>query len=373
MQDEEYMQKALMIARYAEGRTSPNPLVGAIVVKDGRIVGQGWHRRAGTPHAEIHALRQAGDLAKGSTIYVTLEPCSHYGRTGPCSKALIESGIKKVVVAMMDPNPLVAGKGIKILKNAGVEVVTGVLEKEAIELNEVFLKWISEKMPFIVMKTAMTLDGKIATVSGKSKWITGEASRLRTHKLRDRYDSILVGIGTVLADDPSLTVRLPDGMGKNPIRIIVDSKARAPLTSKVVCDGAAHTIIAVTAKADIQHIKELEDAGAEVLIVNDGEQVDMKRLFALLGQRDISSVFVEGGSTINYSLLENHLADKMYAFIAPKLIGGRKALTSVGGAGIASLNEAVLLERVSTEMLEEDILISGYFKKTGGSICSQEL
>ncbi|WP_432647326.1 bifunctional diaminohydroxyphosphoribosylaminopyrimidine deaminase/5-amino-6-(5-phosphoribosylamino)uracil reductase RibD, partial [Mitsuokella sp.] len=216
------MREALELARNAEGRTSPNPMVGAVIVREGRIIAAGWHRKAGTPHAEVHALRMAGELAKGATLYVTLEPCSHYGRTGPCAKAVAEAGIKRVVIAMKDPNPLVSGRGIAILEDAGVEVKCGVLEEEAKKLNEVFFKWVPKKMPFVVLKTAMTLDGKIATYTGESQWITSEASRLRVHEYRDIYDSILVGIGTVLRDDPSLTTRLPDRTGKNPVRAIVD-------------------------------------------------------------------------------------------------------------------------------------------------------
>ena len=229
-----YMREALRIAHHAEGRTSPNPLVGAVIVRDGRIIAEGWHRKAGTPHAEVHALRMAGDLARGATLYVTLEPCAHYGRTGPCAKAVAEAGIARVVVALLDPNPKVAGKGVAILRDAGIKVRVGVLEEEARRLNEVFLHWITTGLPFTVLKTAMTLDGKIATATGDSQWITNEASRLRVHAMRDRSDAILVGIGTELHDNPSLTTRLPDGAGNNPIRIIVDSQARAPLDAHVV-------------------------------------------------------------------------------------------------------------------------------------------
>ena len=363
MVHEEYMRQALKIAKYADGRTSPNPLVGAVVVKDNRIIGMGWHKKAGTEHAEIHALRQAGESAKGATIYVTLEPCSHYGRTPPCSQALIDAGIKRVVVAMTDPNPLVAGRGLDMLRKAGVEVIEDVLTDEAIRLNEVFLKWITTEMPFVVLKTAMTLDGKIATCTGKSQWITNAVSRQRVHELRDRYDSILVGIGTVLADNPSLTTRLENGQGKNPIRIIVDSKGRTPLDANVVSDGLAPTILAVTEQAPLEKIKAFKNKGIEVLIVNQGEQVDLKQLMLELGKRKISSVFVEGGAEINYSLVKNQLVDKVYAFVAPKIIGGKTALTPVGGQGIANLENALELENITTEVLQNDILITGYSKK----------
>jgi len=360
---QQYMQQALLIAAYAAGRTSPNPLVGAVIVKDGRVVGQGWHRKAGTEHAEIHALRQAGELAAGATIYVTLEPCSHYGRTGPCSKALIDAGIQRVVIAMLDPNPLVAGKGVAMLKAAGIEVETGLLQEQAERLNEVFLKWIMTKMPFVVMKTAMTLDGKIATAAGNSKWISNEVSRRRVHELRDVYDGILVGIGTVLADDPALTTRLESQSGKNPLRIVVDSRARTPLTAKVVTDGQAETLIAVTTAAEEAKVEALRQAGVEVLVVNDGQQVDLKQLFCLLGERGVCSIFVEGGAKINYSLLQAGLIDKVYSFIAPKMVGGSSAPGPVGGDGVETLDQAFLLEDVETELLAGDILVSGYINR----------
>jgi len=360
---QQYMQQALQIAAYAAGRTSPNPLVGAVIVKDGRVVGQGWHRKAGTEHAEIHALRQAGELAAGATIYVTLEPCSHYGRTGPCSKALIDAGIKRVVIAMLDPNPLVAGKGVAMIKAAGIEVETGLLQAQAERLNEVFLKWIMTKMPFVVMKTAMTLDGKIATAAGNSKWISNEVSRRRVHELRDVYDGILVGIGTVLADDPSLTTRLVSQSGKNPLRIVVDSRARTPLTAKVVTDGQAKTLIAVTVAAEAAKVEALRQAGVEVLVVNDGQQVDLRQLFCLLGERGVCSIFVEGGALINYSLLKAGLIDKVYSFIAPKMVGGSSAPGPVGGDGVETLDQAFLLDNVETELLAGDILVSGYINR----------
>jgi len=294
---------------------------------------------------------------------VTLEPCSHYGRTGPCAKAVAEAGVKRCVIAMKDPNPLVSGRGIKILEDAGVEVVCGVLEEEARRLNEAFLKWVPEKMPFVALKTAMTLDGKIATRTGASQWITNEASRRRVHEYRDIYDSILVGIGTVLHDDPSLTTRLPDGTGKNPVRIIVDSQARTPLSAKVVCDGQAKTIVAVTEQAPEARVKALEAAGVEIIRAGSGAHVDLKALLQKLGEREICSVFVEGGGSVNFSLLEAGLVDKVYAFIAPKFIGGREALTPVEGEGFASLGECVALTDVHVEELAGDILLTAYTKR----------
>lgn len=360
MHDEEYMQQALNIAQYAAGRTSPNPMVGAVIVKDGRIVGQGWHRKAGTEHAEVHALRQAGELAQGATLYVTLEPCSHYGRTPPCSQAVIDSGIKRVVVAMVDPNPLVAGRGIAMLEAAGISVVAGVLGKQAKLLNEVFIKWITTSFPFVVLKTAMTLDGKIATYTGESQWITNQTSRQFVHSLRDLYDGILVGIGTVLKDDPSLTTRLPNGAGKSPVRIVVDSMARTPLTAKLVVDGIAKTIIAVTTAAPAERVEALRTTGVEILIVNDGDKVDLRILMEKLGKLMVCSVLIEGGATINDALVQAKLIDKVHVFIAPKIVGGKAALTPVGGAGIGNLSDALQIDNLDVQLLDGDVLLSGY-------------
>lgn len=361
--DEMFMREALRIARNAEGRTSPNPLVGAVIVRDGSIVAEGWHRKAGTPHAEVHALRMAGDLAKGATLYVTLEPCAHVGRTGPCAVAVRDAGIRRVVVAMSDPNPLVAGKGIQILRDAGVEVTVGVCEAEARQLNEVFLHWITTGRPFVVLKTAMTLDGKIATASGASKWITGEAARLRVHELRDRYDAILAGIGTALADDPSLTTRLPDRTGKNPVRIIVDSNARLPLTSNVVTDGQAQTIVAVTEAAPEERVAALRAHGVDVLTCGTGSHVDLVQLMQELGRREIASVLVEGGGTVNFSLLAAGLVDKVHAFVAPKIVGGRTAKTPVEGEGFAQLADSVQLTQLTAESVGGDVLLTGYVER----------
>ena len=361
--DEMFMREALRIARNAEGRTSPNPLVGAVIVRDGIIVAEGWHRKAGTPHAEVHALRMAGDLAKGATLYVTLEPCAHVGRTGPCAVAVRDAGIRRVVVAMSDPNPLVAGKGIQILRDAGVEVTVGVCEAEARQLNEVFLHWITTGQPFVVLKTAMTLDGKIATASGASKWITGEAARLRVHELRDRYDAILAGIGTALADDPSLTTRLPDRTGKNPVRIIVDSNARLPLTSNVVTDGQAQTIVAVTEAAPEERVAALRAHGVDVLTCGTGSHVDLVQLMQELGRREIASVLVEGGGTVNFSLLAAGLVDKVHAFVAPKIVGGRTAKTPVEGEGFAQLADSVQLTQLTAESVGGDVLLTGYVER----------
>ena len=364
--DVRYMRLALQMARNATGRTVPNPLVGAVIVQAGRVVATGWHRKAGTPHAEIHALNMAGELARGATLYVTLEPCAHYGRTGPCAVAVRDAGIARVVVGMRDPNPLVAGKGLKILMDAGVAVDVFPDDSDIAaccwQLNEVFLKWIPHKQPFVVLKTAMSLDGKIATVTGESQWITGEAARARVHEWRDIYDGIMVGIGTVLHDDPALTTRLPAGRsGRNPVRIIVDSQARTPLTAQVVTDEAAPTIIAVTEEAPAERVAALEQsAQVEVLRCGSGPHVDVALLMQQLGEREICSIFVEGGGTLAYSLLAAGLVDKVEAFIAPLLIGGREALTPVEGAGSTRLADAVRLHDVQYEQVGSDMLVTGY-------------
>ena len=358
MTDENFMREALRIARHAEGRTSPNPLVGAVVVRDGKIIAEGWHRRAGTPHAEIHALNMAGSLAAGATLYVTLEPCSHFGRTPPCARAIVEAGIKKVVAAMSDPNPLVAGRGFEILRAAGVEVTVGVLEAEARALNEIFIKWVTRKLPFVTLKFACSLDGKIATVGGESQWISGEASRKFTHHLRDINDAILVGVGTVLKDNPSLTTRLVEG--KNPARVIVDSNARTPLNSTVVTDKSARTIIAVTENAPSEKISALKNLGVEIIFAGDGERVDLRALMSELAAREISSVLVEGGGTIHFSMLKEKLADKILAFVALKILGGKNSLTAVEGAGFEKLSDAVNLKNFTAQKLGEDILLSGH-------------
>jgi len=360
--DEKYMELALSLAMRANGRTSPNPMVGAALVRDGKIVGEGWHMRAGTPHAEIHALQAAGKLAYGSTLYVTLEPCSHHGRTGPCTEAIIKAGVKKVVVAMVDPNPLVAGNGIAQLRQEGIEVIEGVLAKKAARLNEVFIKWITTRMPFAVLKTAMTLDGKIATHSGHSQWITGERARQHVHELRDRYDAILAGIGTVLADDPALTTRLPSE-GRHPVRIVVDSLARTPLEAQIVNDGLARTIVAVTKAAPSSRIEALSAKGVEVLIMpGDNAGIDLRYLFQLLGSQEITSILVEGGASVNASILQAGLADKVCWFIAPKIVGGHAAPGPIGGPGATFLHDAWQVKDMTAEFIGQDLMISGYLR-----------
>lgn len=362
--DERYMKLALRLAKKAKGRTSPNPMVGAVIVHNGQIVGIGYHQKAGTPHAEIHAIASAGNKAKGATIYVNLEPCSHFGRTGPCTQAIIEAGISRVVMAMLDPNPLVNGKGKEILEKHGIEVKSGVLEKEARELNEVFIKYITTGLPFVIMKYAMSLDGKIATVSGQSKWISSEESRNMVHRIRNEVDAVLVGIGTVIKDDPSLTTRLPGRSGRDPIRIVLDSNARIPSNSKVLnVQSNAKTIIAVTKNAPLDKVSELKKY-AEVLTVADKKgRIDLQDLMSKLGNMQITSVLIEGGSEVNASALDQCIVDKIMIFIAPKIIGGRNAIGPIGGDGISEISSAIKVDNLSVSRIGEDILIKGLVKK----------
>lgn len=361
--DEKYMRLAMQLAGNAIGRTSPNPLVGAVIVKDNRVVGCGWHRKSGTPHAEVHALNQAGELAQGADVYVTLEPCAHYGKTPPCSKALVEAKVKNVYGGLLDVNPKVAGKGFKILEDAGIHVEYGFLQDELRKQNEVFFKWIEHKKPFIVLKAAMTLDGKIATATGQSKWITNETSRAYGYKLRDIYDGIMVGINTVIEDNPMLTARV-DG-GKNPIRIVVDSSLKIDINANVVQDKSAKTIVATTDKADKDKILKLQAQDVDVIVVDkdENDKVDIEKLLDILGQQNICSILVEGGATLSGSFVAKKLVDKVYFFIAPKIVGGKEAKTPVAGIGILNLQEALALKDIQIEKLEEDILIIGRVDK----------
>ncbi|MFL0247191.1 bifunctional diaminohydroxyphosphoribosylaminopyrimidine deaminase/5-amino-6-(5-phosphoribosylamino)uracil reductase RibD [Candidatus Clostridium stratigraminis] len=362
--DIKYMKRALELAEKGIGYTNPNPLVGAVIVKDGQIIGEGYHALYGSSHAEVNAFKNAKYDVKGATLYVTLEPCSHYGNTPPCANTIVEKGIKKVIIGLKDPNPLVAGKGIKILKENGIDVVTGVLEEEGRKLNEIFLKYITTKLPFCIMKAAMTLDGKIAAYTGDSKWVTGESSRRYVHKLRHRAAGIMVGIGTVLADDPMLNTRLEDEEGSDPIRIIVDTYARIPLEAKVLnLNSKAKTIIAVTEKADKEKLEAIKEKGAETIITPiKKNRVDLGYLMKVLGERKIDSILLEGGSNLNYTALEEGIVDKVNIFIAPKILGGEGAKTPVGGEGIALMKDAIELKDIDIHQFGKDIMIEGYVK-----------
>ncbi|KJS23210.1 MAG: hypothetical protein VR72_02095 [Clostridiaceae bacterium BRH_c20a] len=356
--DEKYMELALELAQKAAGRTSPNPLVGAVIVKDNKIIGQGYHKKAGTPHAERIALLEAGEKAQDADLYVTLEPCNHFGRTPPCTEAIIAAKLKNVYVAVLDPNPLVAGQGIMRLRNMGLNVVTGIKEQEARRLNEVFFKYIITKLPYVVLKSASSLDGKIATREGHSQWITGEKARNFGHKLRNMYDAIMVGSGTVLVDDPQLTCRLENG--KDPIRIIVDSKLSISPEAKVLnLKSTAPTIIATTKDAPREKYQRLVSK-AEILEVNSGDRVDLKQLIKILGDREITSILVEGGATLSGSLIEEKLIDKFYLFYAPLIIRGSSAPGFAGGLGPARLEDALKLKDVAIRKIGEDILVTAY-------------
>ncbi|MGJ7909670.1 bifunctional diaminohydroxyphosphoribosylaminopyrimidine deaminase/5-amino-6-(5-phosphoribosylamino)uracil reductase RibD [Neobacillus sp. LXY-1] len=353
-----YMDLALSNAKAMKGQTDPNPLVGSVIVNDNRIVGIGTHLKAGEPHAEIHALRMAGEKAKGGTIYVTLEPCSHHGRTGPCAVAIVEAGIKKVVIATLDPNPIVSENGVKILKDAGLEVIVGVRQEESRQMNEVFNKFIVQKKPFITLKAGTTLDGKIATHTSDSKWITSQESRLDVHHMRNEHMAILVGVNTVLKDNPELTARIPNG--RNPLRVILDSTLRIPLDSKVITDKQADTWIFTSNQYDQEKESVLQSLGIKVFHTNGSKNVHLKEVLDTLGEHLISSVLVEGGGTVNGSFLENQLIDKVVLYFAPKLIGGRDAPTFLEGTGVDKMLEAIELTDTTIEKIGKDFKFIGY-------------
>ncbi|MCM3566935.1 bifunctional diaminohydroxyphosphoribosylaminopyrimidine deaminase/5-amino-6-(5-phosphoribosylamino)uracil reductase RibD [Neobacillus mesonae] len=355
MNDTYYMNFALNLAKGTAGQTTPNPVVGAVLVKDNQIIGMGAHLKAGEPHAEVHAIRMAGEKAKDSTLYVTLEPCSHYGKTPPCSDLVIKTGIKKVFVATTDPNPRVAGTGIDRMKKAGIEVETGLLEQEARELNKIFFYNIKTGLPYVTLKTAVSLDGRTATVTGESKWITGEEARADVHQFRHQHDGILVGVNTVIQDNPSLTTRLPSG-GKNPIRIILDTRLRTPKEAKVITDGMAPTWIVTGSEVDLAKEKEFQEAGIEMIKMADSS-ISIKAMLKILGERGITSLFVEGGAEVHGSFLKERAFQQMITYIAPKLIGGKLAPASFGGPGIEKMADAVDLNLKQVELIGDDIRI----------------
>lgn len=356
-----YMDLALTNARTMKGQTLPNPLVGSVIVNDNRIVGVGAHLKAGEPHAEIHALRMAGEAARGGTIYVTLEPCSHFGRTGPCAQAIIDAGLEKVVIAVLDPNPLVSGNGVKMLEDAGIKVVTGIREQESLQMNEVFNKFITTKTPFVTLKAASTLDGKIATHTLDSKWITSEDARRDVHELRSEHAAILVGVGTVIEDDPELTARIPNG--RNPIRIILDSSLRLPLDAKVVTDGEAETWIFTSRTYDRAKAGQLEDAGIRIFETAGETRTDVTGMMRILGEEGVSSLFIEGGGTVNSAFLENRLIDKVVLYFAPKLVGGRDAPTFLEGSGFELMKDAINLTGGEFTKIGKDFKFIGYPEK----------
>lgn len=357
------MRLALRLARHGYGATSPNPMVGAVLVKGGLIIGRGWHRRAGFPHAEIEALRNAqkqGHSSRGATIYITLEPCCTHGRTPPCTDALIAAGVKRVVVGTTDPNPNHAGKGFKILQRAGIQVIHGVLADECAQLNEAFNHWIVHRTPFVTVKAAMTLDGKIATASGESKWITGEAARAFGMKLRRGSDAILVGVNTVLADNPGLTVRGGSRtMASRLRRIVLDSSARTPLDAKVVSDEfAALTTIVVGQKAPKTRVTALAKRVNVLVAPAVRSKLDLRWLLKKLGSQNVTSLLVEGGGEVNGSFLLGGFSQRVAFFYAPKILGGRDSRKGVAGDGAKSLGDVITLREVTWRKLGDDLLLT---------------
>ena len=363
---EEYMRRALELARKGEGHTSPNPMVGCVVVKDGRIISEGYHEKYGEFHAERNALTRCTEDTGGADLYVTLEPCCHQGKTPPCTDIIIEKKIARVFVGSMDSNPLVAGKGVQILRDHGIYVETGILDTECRKLNEVFYHYIATKTPFVVMKYAMTLDGKIACATGDSKWVTGEIARTQVHQMRGRYRGIMVGIGTVLADDPMLNCRVEGGV--DPVRIICDSNLHIPIESQIVKTASdIETIVACSQEAleserKQEKIRRLKEAGIQIIGTEGAHGVNLVELMKKLGGQNIDSILLEGGGTLNASALEDGIVNKVYAYIAGKLIGGMDARSPVEGMGIDRMADAITLQNMEIEKLGDDFCIVGYVK-----------
>jgi diaminohydroxyphosphoribosylaminopyrimidine deaminase/5-amino-6-(5-phosphoribosylamino)uracil reductase len=360
--DERYMERALELAKMGIGRVNPNPLVGAVIVKDNEVIGEGYHECYGEAHAERNAVKNATKPVEGSTIYVTLEPCAHYGKTPPCVDLLIEKKFKKVVIGMLDPNELVAGKSIEKLKQHGIEVIVGVKEEECKRINEIFIKYITSKTPFVILKSGMSIDGKIATYTGESKWITSKESRGDSQNLRNRLHSIMVGVNTIIADDPELTCRINNKKILN--RIVVDTNLRIPLDSKVIKNEDKRTIVATTLDADENKKQRLRSFGIKVIEVSSkNNRVDLKELVKKLGQEGIDSILIEGGGTLNFTALEENIVDKIIFYIAPKILGGENSKSSIAGQGFSKLSEAVKLSNTSYRKIGEDLIIEGYIEK----------
>ena len=367
-QDRQYMKMALELAQKGMGFTAPNPMVGAVIVKNGRIIGQGYHRKYGELHAEREALAACTEEPEGASIYVTLEPCCHYGKQPPCVNAILEAGIRRVIIGSSDPNPLVAGKGIRILKDHGIEVTENILKEECDKLNEAFFYYIQNKKPYVVMKYAMTMDGKIAAYTGESKWVTGEAARIHVQEQRLKYTGIMVGVGTVLADDPMLTCRLENS--RNPVRIICDSHLRTPLTSKIVRTAETIPTILASSSKDQQKIKNYEELGCQVLYVPEKNgHIDLNRLMELLGAAKIDSILLEGGGSLNWSALECGIVQKVQTYIAPKLFGGEEAKTPVEGKGFPDPASAILLKNSEIIRIGDDFLIESEVKSNVHGNC----
>lgn len=351
------MRLALHLAAKAQGATHPNPMVGAVVVRGGRMVGRGFHRKAGGPHAERMALAQAGAKARGATLYVSLEPCRHFGRTPPCTEAILKSGVRRVVAAMVDPNPKTQGQGLKRLRAGGVRTTVGILKKEAQELNKVFMTWMISKRPFVTVKVAQSLDGKIATSRGDSRWISGPPARAWVHRLRSEVDAILVGVETVLKDNPRLTIR--PSAGHPPVRVILDSHLRTPPSARIF-SSRAPVIIAATKRASARRESRLRQKGAQIIRFSGGHgRVPIRALLRDLARREISHLLIEGGGRVIASAFEERAVDQLFCVIAPKVIGGKNAPTAVEGAGALSLQRSIPIRNLTVSRLGDDLLIRG--------------
>jgi len=361
--DEKYMRMAIALAKKGAGWVNPNPMVGAVLVKDGRIIGKGYHQFFGGPHAEINAISNATETVEGATLYVTLEPCTHQGKTPPCAPLIVEQGIRKVIIGMDDPNPIVKGTGIEYLLSKGITVHTGMLRNEISRMNEAFGKFIQTGIPFCNLKTAMTLDGKIATITNASRWISGEKSRRYVHELRQQVSGILVGADTIIYDDPLLNTRRGRKRSKDPLKIIADTRCRIPLESKVLTHNPQLTILATTELAEKSKIREINRLGAQTLICPvKKNKVDLVFLVESLGKMGIESILIEGGSTLAFTALKEKIVDKVTSFISPKLLGGKLAPTPVGGEGIKKMNDAINISGWKFRRMGEDILVEGYIK-----------
>lgn len=359
--DVHFIREALTLARRAAGRTHPNPMVGCIVVDpESRVAGEGWHKGPGLPHAEVEALDQAGERARGGTLYVTLEPCCHHGRTPPCVERVIRSGIRRVVVSMKDPNPLVSGRGLERLAAAGIDVTVGVMEREALLLNRAFVTRMTQGRPYVTLKLAQSLDGKAATYTGESQWITSKEARAHAHQIRALVDAIAVGIGTVLADDPLLTARPPQEAPRQPVRVVIDSRGRLPVTAKCLTAPGGPTWVALTRRAPDERRRQLQEAGARVWVSpGEGERVDLAALLKHLAQHDVTHLLVEGGPTLAGAFVDADLVDEVHAYIAPLIIGGERALPSLGGQGRAALVQALPILDWQMETLGPDLHVYG--------------
>lgn len=357
MTHEQHMAEALKLAERGRGWVNPNPMVGAVVVRDGKTIGSGWHQRYGEAHAEINALKSCESSPRDATLYVTLEPCCHHGKTPPCTEAILEAGINRVIIGSRDPNPLVCGGGVEILRQNRIEVIQDILREQCDNLNYLFFHYITHEVPYVLMKYAMTLDGKSATRTGASKWITGKESREHVHISRHEFSAIMTGIGTVLADDPLLTCRMEGG--KNPVRIICDSQLRVPLNSQIVKTAVDIGTVVATASRDTEKRRALQNTGCRVLFLPDGNgRVNLRSLMEKLHSDSIDSVYLEGGAGLNYSMLSQGLVNRVHTYIAPKIFGGADAPSPVGGTGIDMPDKSILAKTPKITILGNDILLN---------------